>query len=39
MIDQLGGWSKQSVWQGYGHGYGLASLTNAMLYLTEEPRI
>lgn len=39
MIDQLGGWSKQSVGQGYGHGYGLASLTNAMLYLTEEPRI
>ena len=39
MIDQLGGWSKQSVGQDYGHGYGLASLTNAMLYLTEEPRI
>ena len=26
LIDQLGGWSRQSVGQGYGEGYGLLSL-------------
>ena len=35
MIDQLGGWSKLSVGQGYGRGYGLATLTDGMFHLTE----
>jgi integrase len=35
VIDQLGGWSRQSVGQGYGHGYGLATLTDKMFHLTE----
>ena len=30
MIDQLGGWSNQSVGQGYGDGYALSALTNYM---------
>jgi integrase len=30
MIDQLGGWSRQTVGQGYGKGYGLLSLYSAV---------
>ena len=36
MIDQLGGWSRQSVGQGYGIGYGLDALTNAMYRLDDQ---
>ena len=36
MIDQLGGWSEQTVGQGYGIGYGLDALTNAMYRLDDE---
>jgi integrase len=31
MIDQLGGWSNQSVGQGYGRGYQLAVLQKSLL--------
>jgi len=34
MIDQLGGWSNQSVGQGYGEGYSLDNLTLAMRNIT-----
>jgi len=34
LIDQLGGWSRQSVGQGYGRGYNLASLYQSMVYLS-----
>jgi len=34
MIDQLGGWSRQTVGQGYGQGYELASLYHSMVYLS-----
>ena len=37
MIDQLGGWSKQSVGQGYGDGYHLASLRKAIGFLNSAP--
>ena len=30
MIDQLGGWSRQSVGQGYGKGYNLKTLSTAL---------
>jgi len=30
IIDQLGGWSRQSVGQGYGQGYDLPKLYNSM---------
>ena len=33
MIDQLGGWSLQSVGQGYGDGYDLVSLIQVMSQL------
>ena len=33
MIDQLGGWTRQSVGQGYGKGYDLRSLSLTMLSL------
>ena len=36
IIDQLGGWSRQTVGQGYGLGYGLDALTNAMYHLDDE---
>ena len=36
MIDQLGGWSRQTVGQGYGLGYGLDALTNAIYHLDDE---
>ena len=35
MIDQLGGWSRQSVGQGYGAGYSISQLFNAMNSLCE----
>ena len=31
MIDQLGGWSLQSVGQGYGDGYSIEKLSEWML--------
>ena len=31
MIDQIGGWSKRSVGEGYGEGYGFESLLSFML--------
>jgi len=34
LIDQLGGWSRQSVGQGYGKGYNLALLYQSMVYLS-----
>jgi len=34
MIDRLGGWSNQSVGQGYGEGYSLDNLTLAMRNIT-----
>ena len=36
MIDQLGGWSLQSVGQGYGHGYSIDKLSEWMSKLREE---
>jgi len=30
MIDQLGGWSRQSVGQGYGEGFNLKGIYHAM---------
>ena len=36
MIDQLGGWSKQSVGQGYGLGYSLDTLNNAMYHFDDK---
>jgi integrase len=36
MIDQLGGWSLQSVGQGYGDGYSVDKLSEWMLKLREE---
>jgi hypothetical protein len=33
MIDQLGGWSLQSVGQGYGDGYSIEKLSGWMLKL------
>ena len=33
MIDQLGGWSLQTVGQGYGDGYDLVSLMQVMSQL------
>jgi len=30
MIDQLGGWSNKTVGQGYGTGYGLGKLREAI---------
>ena len=33
MIDQLGGWSLQSVGQGYGDGYSIDKLSEWMLKL------
>ncbi|MEC8545172.1 MAG: integrase, partial [SAR324 cluster bacterium] len=35
LIDQLGGWSLQSVGQGYGDGYPLAVLLQWMLKLEQ----
>jgi len=35
LIDQLGGWSRQSVGQGYGRGYSISVLNNAMNSLSE----
>jgi len=34
MIDQLGGWSRQSVGQGYGKGFAIASLFSSMSHLS-----
>ena len=36
MIDQLGGWSLQSVGQGYGDGYSIDKLSEWMSKLREE---
>ena len=36
MIDQLGGWSLQSVGQGYGDGYSIEKLSEWMLKIKEE---
>jgi hypothetical protein len=36
MIDQLGGWSRQSVGQGYGRGYHLSILFEKILLLTKK---
>jgi len=33
MIDQLGGWSLQSVGQGYGDGYRLIALHETLIQL------
>ena len=35
MIDQLGGWSRQSVGQGYGNGYELNLLARSIASITE----
>ena len=35
MIDQLGGWSLQSVGQGYGDGYSIEKLSEWMQKITE----
>jgi len=34
MIDQIGGWSKETVGQGYGLGFGLEALTSYMDQIT-----
>ena len=34
MIDQLGGWSRQTVGQGYGKGFAIASLSSSMSQLS-----
>lgn len=34
MIDQIGGWSKDTVGQGYGLGFGLETLTRYMEQIT-----
>jgi integrase len=36
MIDQLGGWSLQSVGQGYGDGYSIEKLSRWMLKIVED---
>jgi len=36
LIDQLGGWSRQSVGQGYGRGYHLSILFEKILLLTKK---
>ena len=36
MIDQLGGWSLQSVGQGYGNGYNIAELNRSMLLIAKQ---
>ena len=36
MIDQLGGWSRQSVGQGYGVGYTLKNLTENLVKINPE---
>ena len=36
MINQLGGWSLQSVGQGYGDGYSIEKLSEWMLKLNEK---
>jgi len=33
LYEQLGGWAKQSVGQGYGEGYDLSGLSKAMKQL------
>ena len=35
MIDQIGGWSKDTVGQGYGEGYGLTSVLKFLLELKQ----
>ena len=35
MIDQLGGWSLQSVGQGYGDGYQLLQMKNVIVGLED----
>ena len=34
MIDQLGGWSRQTVGQGYGKGFAIANLFSSMPQLS-----
>jgi integrase len=34
MIDQIGGWSKETVGQGYGLGFGLEALTSYLDQIT-----
>ena len=31
MIDQIGGWSKKTIGEGYGKGHGLEALLSSML--------
>jgi len=38
MIDQIGGWSRETIGQGYGMGYGLTSLEFHMLLISNKPR-
>ena len=33
MINQIGGWSKKTIGEGYGEGYGLEALLSFMLIL------
>ena len=35
MIDQLGGWSRQSVGQGYGEGFDLSKLHEAIQLIVQ----
>ena len=35
MIDQIGGWSKRSVGEGYGEGFDLISIRNKMFSFLE----
>lgn len=36
MVDQLGGWSLQSVGQGYGDGYGLKHVYKVMVSFSSQ---
>ena len=38
MLDQLGGWSLQSVGQGYGDGYDLVSLVRTLEAIVTSPK-
>ena len=38
MLDQLGGWSLQSVGQGYGDGYDLVSLVRTLETIVTSPK-
>jgi hypothetical protein len=33
MIDQLGGWSRETIGQGYGEGYQLSNLNEYLSFL------